>query len=103
MGFLFLLPTLRQSHFSRGLLLSLVPTLIQLFIVFPIQNQKGVLGIELGAITPLFVLLYNAIWGDLYLILVEMGPGGSNPRLDFILKILWTFGPTPGTVLDDDP
>jgi hypothetical protein len=62
-GLLFLLPTLRQSHFSRGLLLSLVPTLVQLFIVFPVQNQKGVLGIELGVITPVFVLFYNAVWG----------------------------------------
>lgn len=62
-GFLFLLPFLRKSYFSRGLLYSLGPTIAQLFIVFPIQAKKGVMGVDLGMMTPIFVLFFNAIWG----------------------------------------
>jgi hypothetical protein len=62
-GFLFLLPFFRGSYFFRGLLFSLGPTLVQLFIVFPIQTGKGLMGFDLGNLTPLFVLFFNAVWG----------------------------------------
>jgi len=62
-GFLFLLPFFRGSYFFRGLLFSLGPTLVQLFIVFPIQAGKGLMGFDLGHLTPLCVLFFNAIWG----------------------------------------
>ena len=62
-GFLFLLPLGRLSFLIRGLFFSLGPTLVQLFLVFPVQAHKGVLGLQLGVLTPLFVLFYNAIWG----------------------------------------
>lgn len=62
-GFLFLLPFLRGSPFLRGLLYSLGPTAVQLFIVFPVQAQKGLMGIDLGMMTPMFVLFFNALWG----------------------------------------
>jgi hypothetical protein len=31
--------------------------------VFPLKAHKGVGGLELGYLTPLFVVFYNAIWG----------------------------------------
>ena len=62
-GFLFLFPLLRSDTLLQGLLLSLGPTLVQLFIVFPIQTGKGLMGFDLGNLTPLFVLFFNAIWG----------------------------------------
>jgi hypothetical protein len=62
-GFLFLLPFFQRSSFLRGLLFSLGPTLVQLFIVFPIQAGKGLMGFDLGNLTPLFVVFFNAIWG----------------------------------------
>jgi hypothetical protein len=62
-GFLFLLPFFRGSYLFRGLLFSLGPTLVQLFIIFPIQAQKGVMGLDLGNLTPLFVLFFNGVWG----------------------------------------
>ena len=62
-GFLFLLPFLRRSYFFRGLLFSLGPTIVPLFIVFPVQAEKGLMGIDLGIMTPIFVLFFNAIWG----------------------------------------
>jgi hypothetical protein len=62
-GFLFLLPYLQSSVFLRGLFYSLGPTLVVLFIVFPLQAKKGVMGLELGMMTPVFALIVNAIWG----------------------------------------
>jgi hypothetical protein len=62
-GLLFLLPMGRWSFPARGLLFSLAPTLVQLFLVFPVMAHKGVLGLQLGYLTPLLVVFYNAIWG----------------------------------------
>ena len=62
-GILFLLPMMPSRIWSRGFIYSLGPTLVQLFVVFPIKAQKGVMGLELGMLTPLFVVVYNAIWG----------------------------------------
>lgn len=62
-GFLFLIPLSRWSLPARGLLFSLAPTLVQLFVVFPVMAHKGVLGLQLGYLTPLLVVFYNAIWG----------------------------------------
>ncbi|MHB9075428.1 MAG: hypothetical protein ACYC6G_18130 [Desulfobaccales bacterium] len=62
-GLLFLVPMGQVSFTIRGLIFSLGPSLVQLFWVFPVQAHKGVLGLQLGALTPLFVLFYNAVWG----------------------------------------
>lgn len=61
-GLLFVLP-LKAAVVPRGLLVSLAPTLFQLFVVFPAWAGKGVAGLELGLLTPVFVVLYNAVWG----------------------------------------
>ena len=62
-GFLFLVPLGRWSFPARGLFFSLGPTLVQLFIVFPFMTHKGALGLQLGYLTPVLVVVYNAIWG----------------------------------------
>ncbi|MGF1675106.1 MAG: hypothetical protein ACFCUV_15685, partial [Rivularia sp. (in: cyanobacteria)] len=62
-GFLFLLPFYTRKYLFKGILLSLFPSLIQLFIVFTLQAKKGILGVELGNLTPVFVLLFNFVWG----------------------------------------
>jgi hypothetical protein len=62
-GALFLLPFLRRSVLGRGFLYSLGPTVVQLLVVFPYQADKGLLGLQLGNYTPLFVLVFNFIWG----------------------------------------
>jgi hypothetical protein len=61
-GLLFLVPMGRWSFPVRGLLFSLGPTLVQLFLVFP-HVHKGAMGLQLGFLTPLMVVFYNAIWG----------------------------------------
>jgi hypothetical protein len=62
-GLLFLIPLGRVSFPVRGLLFGLGPSLVQLFVVFPLKAHKGAMGLQLGALTPLFVLIYNAVWG----------------------------------------
>ena len=62
-GFLFLLPIARSHPFRQGMILSLGPTIVQLFFIFPYQLNKEMMGLELGTLTPVFVLFFNAIWG----------------------------------------
>ena len=62
-GLLFMLPCLRGSPLLRGLVFSIGPTLGQLFVVFPLSLGKGMLGLDLGSLTPVLVILFNAIWG----------------------------------------
>jgi hypothetical protein len=61
-GLLFVLP-LSSGWVLRGLLLALAPALFQLFVVLPYWQGRGQAGLELGMLTPLFVLLYSAVWG----------------------------------------
>jgi len=62
-GALFLLPMMKRQFIARGLLFSLGPTLVQLFVVFPMKANKGMMGLDLGMLTPVFVIVFNAIWG----------------------------------------
>lgn len=62
-GFLFLSPVPAGAWWLRGLVFSLGPSLVQLLIVFPIKTDAGLLGLGFGGLTPVFVLIFNAIWG----------------------------------------
>ncbi len=62
-GILFFLPLFNSKPFSKGTILSLFPTIVQLFIVFPYQAKKGVAGLELGLFTPVLVFVFNWVWG----------------------------------------
>jgi hypothetical protein len=62
-GVLFLLPFMRGRWFVKGLILSLAPTVIQLFVIYPFKAQKGIMGLDLGTLTPLLVIFHNAAWG----------------------------------------
>lgn len=62
-GALFLIPLFKGKTIGRGLFMSIGPTVVQLFVIFPHIANKGIMGLSLGALTPLFVILFNAIWG----------------------------------------
>ena len=62
-GWLFLFPVFNSRPFTKGTLLSLVPTAVQLFIIYPYHTHKGMAGIHLGALTPIFVFALNWVWG----------------------------------------
>ncbi len=60
---LFVLPFLKSKPIVKGSILSIFPTLVQLFIVFPYQTHQGMAGLELGWLTPVLVIFFNWIWG----------------------------------------
>ncbi|MEE4362912.1 MAG: hypothetical protein V2J08_03210 [Desulfotignum sp.] len=62
-GLLFILPFLKSRFLLKGSLLSLFPTAVQLFYIFPHVAGKGLAGTDLGTWTPLMVLIYNWVWG----------------------------------------
>lgn len=62
-GLLFILPMMNSRPMIKGTILSLFPTIIQLFVVFPYKADKGIAGLELGLYTPLFVVFFNWVWG----------------------------------------
>jgi len=75
-GLLLLLPLLRDWPLMRAVALSLGPTLVQLFVVFPLQTRWGMLGLRLGTLTPVFIALFNVLWAlgaVAWLQLVETG------------------------------
>lgn len=78
-GLIFLLPVLRDSIFWRGFVLSFGPTLVMLFVVFPLKLHKGVLGLDVGTLTPLFVIVLNAIWGIAAAWWLRLSEGPSPP------------------------
>lgn len=62
-GLLLLLPLAPGRTLIRGLVLSLGPSLAQLLFFFPQQTSHGLGGLGLGLLTPVAVLIFNAIWG----------------------------------------
>ena len=62
-GLLFVLPMLQSKLLLKGAVLSLFPTAVQLFVVFPFKADKGMAGLDLGLYTPLFVVFFNWVWG----------------------------------------
>jgi hypothetical protein len=61
-GLLFIVPLLDTKLVRKGTFLSLFPTAVQLFVVFP-HSGKGTAGLELGMLTPLLVVFVNWVWG----------------------------------------
>jgi len=62
-GFVFLLPFLNSKLITKGAIISIFPTLVQLLVVFPLKAHKGYFGLDLGMYTPAFVVFFNLVWG----------------------------------------
>ncbi len=62
-GMLFILSISNSSMLWKGTVLSLIPTAVQLFVVYPLLTHQGIAGFELGLLTPLLVLFFNWVWG----------------------------------------
>jgi hypothetical protein len=62
-GLIFVLPFMNNKLITKGAIISIFPTLVQFFVVFPIQAGKGYFGMDLGMYTPAFVVFFNLIWG----------------------------------------
>ncbi len=61
-GCVFLLPVLASSIFMRSFVLCLIPTGVQLFVLYPFYEGKGFAGLSLGMLTPFVVLFFYWIW-----------------------------------------
>ncbi len=71
-GWLFLLSFMNSRLYTKAAILSLAPTLVQLFVVFPYKAHKGIAGLELGLLTPVFVLFFNWVWGLCTVIAIKL-------------------------------
>jgi hypothetical protein len=71
-GLIFFLPILKSRILFKGAILSLFPTAIQLFVVFPMKANKGIAGLELGLFTPAFVLFFNWVWGAVTAVTIKL-------------------------------
>lgn len=75
-GLLFALPLARPRGLALGLLLALAPAAYQLLVVFP-QHGAGLLGLELGTMTPLLVLIFSGVWGITAALWLRLVRGGG--------------------------
>lgn len=57
----------------KGAVLSLFPTAIQLFVIFPLKAHKGIAGLELGVFTPVLVFFFNWVWGFVTAVTIKLG------------------------------
>lgn len=62
-GFVFVLPFMETRLITKGAIISIFPTLVQLLVVFPLKAGKGYFGMDLGMYTPVIVVFFNLIWG----------------------------------------
>jgi hypothetical protein len=61
-GLLFLLPFWRENLIKKGIVLSLGPLLLMLFMMFP-KMGAGMMGLKLGSTAPVFALIFTLVWG----------------------------------------
>ncbi len=62
-GLIFWIPLYNSSPVKKGILLSVLPWLSSVLIVFPFQMNTGYFGLGFGLATPLWTFLFAAIWG----------------------------------------
>ncbi len=70
-GLVFVLPFMNTKLITKGAIISIFPTLVQLLVVFPLKAGKGYFGMELGMFTPAFVVFFNLIWGIVTAIIIR--------------------------------
>lgn len=71
-GFLLILPLAASRWLLRSVWLALIPTAIQLFIIYPVMTGYGVAGFALGMLTPLLIFLIFWVWSLLALTLYRL-------------------------------
>ena len=53
----------RRHWVRKGLWVCLIPSAVQLLYIYPYLTKYGPLGLSLGALTPVFIIGYNLVWG----------------------------------------
>ena len=62
-GIIFLFPILENSPIKKGAVLSILPWLSSVLIVFPMRMDAGFFGLGFGIGTPIWTLFFAIIWG----------------------------------------
>lgn len=62
-GIIFLIPIYEEAPIKKGAVLSILPWLSSVLIVFPMRMDVGFFGLGLGFGTPLWTLFFAAVWG----------------------------------------
>lgn len=62
-GLLFFIPLKKMGAVPHGLILSLGPIAYMYFFYYPYVAGKGMLGLSLGAMTPVFEAVLCVVWG----------------------------------------
>jgi len=79
-GLVFLVPLLNKRLILKASLLSLLPSAVQLFVVFPLKAGKGMAGLDLGVYTPIFVVFFNWIWAVVTVYAIKFSRKNSYRR-----------------------
>ena len=62
-GIIFLIPILENAPIKKGAVLSILPWLSSVLIVFPMRMDAGFFGLGFGIGTPIWTLFFAIIWG----------------------------------------
>ncbi len=62
-GLMLFLPLVKSRFLMRSFMISLGPTAAQLLYVYPVLQHKGLLGLELGLLTPVVIAGVHWTWG----------------------------------------
>lgn len=75
-GFLFFIPVFSKNRLQRGLITGLIAAAIALFVLMPMDAERGItgfvrafsgetgmLGLHKGAMAPVLIIIFNCVWG----------------------------------------
>ncbi len=62
-GLIFLIPVYNSAPIKKGAVLSILPWLSSALVVFPMRMDVGFFGLGFGIGTPIWTLLFAAVWG----------------------------------------
>ncbi|MCP4996219.1 MAG: hypothetical protein GY934_20950 [Gammaproteobacteria bacterium] len=79
-GVVFLIPIYSNAPIKKGMVLSILPWLSSALIVFPMRMDVGFFGLGFGIGTPVWTLLFAAIWGVTGTLFLSKFDPGLNPR-----------------------
>ncbi|WP_299004467.1 hypothetical protein [uncultured Shewanella sp.] len=70
-GLLLLIPILESKLWLKVILLSILITLVHLFIALPFSVYRGAAGLNIGLYAFLFALLFNFLWASITALTVK--------------------------------
>jgi len=79
-GIIFLIPIYKNAPVKKGAALSILPWLSSALIVFPMRMEVGFFGLGFGIGTPIWTLVFAAVWGVTGTLFLSRYAPGSLPN-----------------------